>query len=409
MKTIFLLALRNIFKNKRRTTITFLSIVTGIASIIVFGGFVSYTFWGLRESTIKTQLGHIQIYTKGYSEKGIAQPNNYLLPNSENLITQITPLGQVAVITRRLSASGLLSTGEKTLTCKIIGVEPDRDAQFNTFETITDGVQLTPQNAQNGGVIGAELMNALGAKVGDYVTLLTTTPDGALNATEFKIIGVAQTGSQDYDSVFVKLPLSKVQTLLGTSSVEKLIVLLKTTEDLPHFVPKLTNLIAKNNLNIEFKTWNELAMFYNKVVNLYKGLFKVITLIIGVIILLGVTNTMTMSIFERVHEIGTLRAIGTTKNGVLLLFIMEGKLLGIIGGLLGVGIGVLIATIINFAGGIYIPPPPGMSRGYMTFILTPFPLLAFAFLFSVIITTIASIYPSYRASRLNIVDALGHN
>jgi len=408
MKTTFLLALRNIFRNKRRTSITFLSIISGMIGIIIFGGFVEYTFWGLRESTIKTQLGHVQIYKKGYSEKGIAQPNQFLLKDSEDIIQALKSIKKINVITKRLSASGLLSNGEKTLSCKVIGVEIDQESEFSNFETITDGTQLDESNSQEGGVMGIELMKALGTKVGDYVTLLTTTEDGALNAIEFKVIGVAQTGSQEYDSVFVKLPLVKVQNLLGTQSVEKMMILLNATEDMDVFIPILNRVIIDKKLDIEFKTWNELAIFYNKVVGVYKGIFKVISIIIGVIILFSVTNTLMMSIFERVREIGTLRAIGTTQKGILKLFVMEGFLLGVIGGALGLIVAILISNIINFSGGIYIPPPPGMSRGYIAFILTPLPLLLFSFTFTVIVTTVSSLYPAYQASRLKIVDALGH-
>jgi len=65
----FILALRNIFRNKRRTLITFLAIISGMVGLIVFGGFVEYSFWGLRESTINSQLGHIQVYKKATQKK----------------------------------------------------------------------------------------------------------------------------------------------------------------------------------------------------------------------------------------------------------------------------------------------------------------------------------------------------
>jgi len=408
MKSLFLLALRNIFRNRRRTLLTFFSMIAGVAAIIVFGGFVEYTFWGLRESTIKTQLGHIQIYAKGYTEKGVAQPNNYLLQHSDEIVRELHDKKGVQAVTRRLSTSGLISTGEKTISCKVIGVEPEKETELSSFETIIDGMQLDSSNASKGGVIGAELMKALGAKVGDTVTILTTTGDGMLNAVEFQIIGVGQTGSQDYDSVFVKLPLKRVQELLGTTAVEKVVVLLSETDNLNQFVPILNSEISKNSWNVEFKTWSELAFFYHKVVQVYKGIFRVVNIIIGIVILLGVTNTMSMAIFERVREIGTLRALGTTQSGILKLFLMEGLLMGIIGASLGVIVGIAIATTINLSGGIPIPPPPGMSRGYLAFIVTPLPLLAFSFGFMVLVTLLSSIYPAYRASRFKIVDALGH-
>lgn len=407
MKSVFLLALRNIFRNKRRTAITFMAIITGMTGLIIFGGFIEYAFLGLRESTIRTELGHIQIYKKGYSEKGVADPAKYLIEDVDTVKKAISALPNVDMVTSRLTFSGLISTGEKTLTCKGIGVETEKEGEMSSFETIVDGEQLTP-DATDGGVVGNELMKSLGAKVGDYLTILTTTADGGINAIEFQVIGVAQTGSQDYDSVFVKLPIKFVHRLLNTDKVEKIIVLLKDTDELSKVVPVLENVIKNNNLPLEFKVWSDLAVFYRKVVALYKGMFGAIKVIIGVIVLFSIANTMSMSVFERIREIGTLRAIGNTKVGILQLFIAEGILIGIMGGLLGIIVGIIAAYTINISGGIFIPPPPGMSRGYVSLILIVPSVILYAFVSTVVVSVLSSIFPAIKASRLKIVDALQH-
>lgn len=402
-----LLALRNILRNKRRTAITFMAIISGLTGIIVFGGFIEYTFWGLRELTIKTQLGHIQIYKKGYSEKGVAEPASYLIEDPDNVERLISQLPHITMVTRRVTFSGLISTGEKTLACKGIGIDIDKEANMSNFETIVDGRQLEPDMV-DGGLIGIELMKALGAKMGDYLTILTTTTDGVINAVEFRVVGVAQTGSQEYDSVFVKLPIRLVQDLLDTGAVEKIIVFLDDTEAVDDVVPVLKSTFEENGLDLEFRPWSDLAIFYNKVVTLYNGIFRVIKVIIGVIVFFSIANTMNMSIFERVREIGTLRAIGTTRTGILKLFITEGILIGIIGGVLGIVAGILAAYIINISGGIYIPPPPAMTRGYTSFIMIVPEVILYAFISTVIVSGLSSIYPAYRASRLRVVEALQH-
>src|SRR3989338_10971129 len=99
MKTTLSLALRNIFRNKRRTGITFMAIISGVVSLIIFGGFIEYTFWGLRELTIKTQLGHIQIYKKGYWEKGIAEPSKYLIENPEAIEKTFSNIPNIKTVT----------------------------------------------------------------------------------------------------------------------------------------------------------------------------------------------------------------------------------------------------------------------------------------------------------------------
>lgn len=407
MKTTVSLALRNIFRNKRRTAITFMAIITGVVSLIVFGGFIEYTFWGLREQTIRTQLGHIQVYKEGYSEKGIAEPGKYLIEDPEVIEKTISNMPNVTMVTHRLTFSGLISTQQKTLPCKGIGVVVEKEKEMSGFETIVAGGQLEADQT-DGGVVGSELMKALGAKVGDYLTILTTTPDGVINAVDFKVVGITQTGSQDYDSVFVKLPIETVQNLLNTTAVEKIIVFLKDTKDVDKVASLLAEAINKNKMDLELKKWSELAEFYWKVVGVYHGIFNVVKVIIGVIALFSIANTITMSVYERVREIGTMRAIGTTRSRIITLFITEGALVGIFGGLLGIFVGILVAHIINISGGIYISPPPGMSKGYVSLILIVPKVVIYAFSSIVVVAILSSIYPAYKASRLKIVEALQH-
>jgi putative ABC transport system permease protein len=403
----FSLAFRNILRNKRRTFLTLLAIIAGVTSIVVFGGFIEFTFQALRESTIRTQLGHLQIYQQGYKQYGIADPAKYLIQQPEKVETALATQPEVLTVTRRLTLSGLISNGNKTLSAKVTGIVPTQEEEFSAFETLLEGQQLD-ESTPNGGVIGVELAKALNAKIGDYLMVLTNTLDGAVNAVEFKLVGIAQTGSQDYDSVFVKLPLKMVQKALETEAVEKIIVLLKDSENLAAFLVKLPPVLQQTGLKLEYSTWDEMAFFYHKVVAMYHGLFDVIKIIIAVIVLFSIINTMTMSVFERTREIGTLRAIGTSRFGIMKLFITEGFLLGVMGGLLGLGCGITAAILINVSGGINIPAPPGMSRGYTALILIVPSVLWYAFCLTVSVAVLSSILPAWKASRIKIVEALAY-
>jgi putative ABC transport system permease protein len=407
MKTVRL-ALRNIFRNKRRTAITFLAIISGSIAIIVFGGYVEFSYWGLREMVINTQLAHIQIYKKGYMEKGVTEPTKYLIkdPDSaERAISVFPNVKYMRMISSRLSFSGLISTGEKTVACMGIGVDPEKEKEMSYFESIIDGQQLA-SGMEEEGVLGAELMKALGAKVGDNVTILTNTVAGVINAADIKVVGVAQTGTKEYDNVFVKLPIKFVRRMMNTNSAEKIMILLDRTEDVPTVVPFIRKIIEDKNLDLEYQTWDQLAEFYHKVVNLYEGIFNVMKVIIGIIVFFSIANTMSMSIFERTKEIGTLRAIGTTRWGITKLFLVEGVLIGILGGILGVLFGILAAKAINLAGGIEISPPPGMTTSFVTMILIVPKALLYSFFLTALVSVLSSLYPAIKASRLKIVDAI---
>ncbi|KOR31062.1 hypothetical protein TI04_02845 [Achromatium sp. WMS2] len=403
----FTLGFRNVLRNKRRTLITILAIVSGVTGIVIFGGFIEFAFQGLRESTIRTQLGHVQIARAGFAEHGVADPAKYMIEQPDKVEAVLAQSQYVSSLTQRLSFSGLISTGNRTVICKVQGVLPEREEDFSSFETILDGEQLDA-TMQDGGVIGAGLAAALDAKIGDYLTVLTNTLDGVINAVEFRVVGIAQTGAQDYDNVFVKLPLPLVQRALNTQSVEKILVMLDDTEHLPDFLAQLPNAFSKIEIPLEFKRWDELADFYHKVVKLYLGLFGVIKVIIGVIVLFSIVNTMTMSVFERTREIGTLRAIGTNRSRITQIFLAEGFILGIIGASLGIMSGIAVAMMINVSGGIPIPPPPGMSRGYQSMILIVPDVLITSFILTVAVATLSSLWPAWKASQIKVVEALAH-
>jgi putative ABC transport system permease protein len=168
----------------------------------------------------------------------------------------------------------------------------------------------------------------------------------------------------------------------------------------------LNDLIEEEGLDIELRAWEDLAPFYHKVVNIYEGIFRVVKIIIGLIVFFSIANTMSMTVFERVQEIGTLRALGNTRASITNLFIVEGALIGIIGGIFGIIFGIVAAQIINLSGGIETSPPPGMTVGFASEILIVPEVLLYGFLLTVIVSVLSSVYPAFKASRLQIVDAL---
>jgi putative ABC transport system permease protein len=155
------------------------------------------------------------------------------------------------------------------------------------------------------------------------------------------------------------------------------------------------------------RTWSELAGFYHQVVMLYNGIFGFLGVVIGVIVVLSVANTILMSAFERTREIGTLMAIGTERSRIWNIFLLEGLFVGIIGGLAGLAVGGALGALINHVH-IELPPPPGYTSGYRLQIMLNASILTTAFLLAASTATISSVAPAFKASRMRIVDALGH-
>ena len=402
------LAIRNVFRNRRRTAITLAAMASGSAAIIVFGGFVNAIYWGVRESTIRSQIGHIQLYRKGFSERGNIAPYDYLIDDYARLRAELLNIEHVKTVTARLGFSGLVSTGDTTTSFVGLGVQPEGETDLSSLAVIVNGKDLTGR-APRDIILGVGLARAFGVKPGDDLTLLSTTKAGAINALAVKVRGIWESGEKAYDDRFLKAALPEVQRLLDVehAEVQAIVLLLDRTESTAAVRGRIDALIAERGLDLEVKTWDDLALRYHQVRELFGRIFAVLTLIVSIMVVFGITNTMTMAIFERTREIGTVMALGTRRRGVIAMFVLEGLVLGILGGVAGVVLGVVLAHAIS-AAGFQLPPPPGSTRGFTVQIFVVPAVLAQAFRLSIITAALASLYPAWRAARLNVVDALRH-
>ena len=394
------LALRNIFRNRRRSAITLAVIVCGAVGLILFGGYKAVTFRGLRESTIRGRLGHLQLFGKGHGASE-QKPLEHALENVASLRKQIERDPRVEFTAAQITLMGLVSNGDKSETFVATAVEPEKDRNMRG-QRLVSGTAL-PDAEADAVQLGKGLARSMNVKAGDYVTLMTPTVAGSLNAMDVRVAGIFETGVKELDERAVKMPLAGAQQLLQTAKVEKLLIFLRNTED----TAAVRADIERRKLPVEIKSWSELASFYHQVVLLYNGIFGFLGLIVFGVVVFSVANTIVMSIFERTREIGTLMAIGTSRAHVWRMFFLEGLFTGVVGGALGLAIGALLATLIN-NGNVMLPPPPGYTVGYRLQILLQPAVLTTAFFISVVTATLSSIVPAFRASRLKIVDALGH-
>ncbi|MEW6327816.1 MAG: FtsX-like permease family protein [Thermodesulfobacteriota bacterium] len=409
------LAFRNVFRNKVRSLITLAAIAFGCMSLIIAGGFFEDSFLQMREAYIHSHLGHIQVYKKGYLEKGSTNPFDYMIEDPDKINKLLNSVRHVKLVTPRVIFSSLLSTGENTISAICQGVDPGGEEALSIIDTIkgaTPGVQIEagenlsssdPYNV----ILGRGLSKAMGVQVGDFIILVSNTAGGALNALDMKVKGTFFTASKEFDDSALRVPITAAQTLLRTNGVQTLVVVLDKTENTDLVKNQLVNLFRDEGLNLELKPWYEMADFYNKTVELYGRQFFVLKLIIAAIVILSIFNTINMSIWERTREIGTIMALGSKRYEVLKLFLLEGLILGILGGLIGVAAGTGLGYVISLIG-IPMPPPPGATVGWVAHIRIVPQLLFSSFLIALVSSLLSSFYPAFKASRLVIADALRH-
>ncbi len=408
MQTLWLdfsMAARNIVRQRRRSAIAVGAVAFGIAALILASGFIERIFLDFREATIKSQLGHLQITRSGYHDAGKADPYAFLLPDTVPELEAPNVPHEIKTVAPRLSFSGLVSHGESTLSFIGDGVSPEHEAAFEDGLQISAGKNLSAGNPRDI-IMGEGLARNLGVGVGDRVVLLASTASGGTNAVEVTVRGLFSTVTKSYDDAALRVPLVTARELLRTKGSHTWIVLLNDTSHTDIMLARLRSKLPQDRF--EVVPWYQLSDFYNKTAALFTKQIQGLRLIIALIILLSISNTMIMSVLERIGEIGTAMALGVKRSGILRLFLSEGVLLGCFGGMLGLLVGVALAGVIS-AIGIPMPAPPGKTHGYIGGILVTWNMGLESFVLAVLTTLLASIYPAWRAARMQIVDALRHN
>ncbi|MCV2218914.1 ABC transporter permease [Thauera sp. Sel9] len=403
MRHILTLSARNLLRQRRRALLALTIVAGGVVAFLLASGFINWIFQDMREATIHSQLGHVQVTRPGYLREGLGDPYQYLLPADTSPVTGI--IGQQArTVTPRLAFSGLLSKDEATVSFVGEGISPEQEQPIARAITIVAGKDLT-ESPPDSVLLGEGLAANLDASPGDRVVLLATTASGGINAVELTVAGLFATITKAYDDTVLRAPIDVARKLMRVEGATSWVVLLNETSDTDKAVHALRERLPATGF--EVIPWTDLADFYNKTVELFSRQVGVVQLLIALIVILSISNTLSMTVVERTGEIGTSMALGVRRHEILKLFVTEGILLGIISGVVGIMLGYLLAQVIS-AIGIPMPPPPGMARGYTGEIAISPALALEAFALAFFTTLLASLFPAWKASRMNIVDALRH-
>lgn len=408
VKLFLRLALRNVFRNRARTLVALLSIAAGCAALIVNGGVIYNIFRELREDAIRGRHGHLQIYRRGYSEKHLVEPGKYLIPPEETarILEIVRAQPRVVAATRRREFSGMIARGERYVAFMGVGVEPDHEPQFSRHTSLREGDELRADDPY-GVLAGRGLAEKFAGAPGTLLTLMTNTETGALNAIDARVRGIFEGGLKEFDDWTLKIPLRAAEDLLLDPRTEQIVVLLDATESVTAVRSNLEDAFRREGLDLETRSWEQLALFHNQVVGLFSRELDVIKLIVATIVILGIGNTIGMSVLERHVELATMRALGLRRRAIGWLLLTEAFGTGVLGGLLGVVAGIVIARIAT-AVGIPFPSPPGSTRPFLGGVDLVPGIMVFAFLLSVASSLAAAVLPTLRVMRRPIAETLRH-
>lgn len=397
------IALRNVFRNKRRTAINVLMIAGGVSAIITYEGFAQHLMVSLRRTTIKTQTGHIQIATPSYWNKTARTPKESLIPGANQLIHEVRRNRHVRYATGRIAFFGLISSGEQSLSMRGLTYDPAVEGDLKARYQMPAGRGFNNSKAFQV-VLGAGLATRARVKVKDRVTVLAQTYEGVVNALDMEVVGTFATGMAEFDDNTLIIPLKQAQKLLDTEGVEQVVVGLDDDEKTDEVVADFQARLYQFG---EARPWYRIAKLYNQVVAFNEVQIHLVEGIILTLILLGILNTIGMSIFERTGEIGTIAALGESRRTIRLQFVLEGTLLGALGSIAGAILGYSEILLVN---SLKIPVTmPGASMPFPMELMLYGPAFRDAMILAVLTAGFAAFWPARRASRMNIADALRRN
>jgi putative ABC transport system permease protein len=399
------LAFKNSLRNKRRVGLSLVSVVAGVAVYILGQGFIT----GMKENILRAQIdkvsGHVALRPADYPTDGLSSPLDGLFVLKD---ADAAWLSQESVAwTRRLVFAPEAIVGPDLVRVKGIAFDATTDAAiFPRDEWQIDGA--LPGEGLLIGIGAAELLNV---GVGDWITLRTRTVNGAINALQLPVEGVLRSGSPVLDTATVLLPWKVAEPLLMQGDRSSHVHVRLADRDLAEgFAVELARRVGPE---VSAVTWRSETAEIIRLQDLRQTILNALSWALLLMAATGIANTVLMAAYERVREIGTLRAMGMTRAGVVQLFVIEGGLLGVVGGALGAALGGA-AVWRGAEQGIDLAAMVQGNREAMSAI--PFSTMLYlnfdpsvvliGFSFGLVVAVAASVYPAIAASSMSPADAV---
>lgn len=385
--------------------ITQFALIVALALMIACSGLT----WGLvkqmeRNATLLGP-GEIQVHHPGYlDDKSIYRVINH----PQTLIATIEKLGVKA--SPRLHGFGLVSSGENSSGSQILGIDPSKEKRVTEFHNHLFKGSFVKNDKDV--LLGRKIAITLDVSIGDELVIVTQAADGSIGNDLYRVAGILKGIGEEIDRSTVMMSLTDFRDLFSLSDVATEIVIRRMEED--NDLSALRNRIQQALPTEEVKTWKDMFPAVSDMLELTDVSIYILLAIIYIAGSLIMLNTMLMSVFERIKELGIMMAIGFRPLQVLILIFLETFLITLCGSLIGLLIGVGLSLYLTYYGLDLTSITEGFSFvGIMAephwFAVTNFSTVYPPFIFLFVFSLIAVIYPAIKVSLLKPVDALVFN
>lgn len=403
---IFKLAWRNIWRNKRRTIITTLSIVVAVFLSAITRSTQEGQYDNMLENTVGIFSGYIQIHHKGYQE-------NPTLDNSfetgDSLMNIVLSQPTVTSVVPRIDSYALAATQEQSRPAMIMGIDIRAEKQLsNPIENLESGEYFESNNEQ-AAIIGTDLKKRLNAQLGDSLVLIGQGYHG-MNATGlYRIKGTVSFPNPEMNKSLVYLPLETAQYLFSADNrLTALAINIDNPDGLGSTVEALRQELSTERY--EVLGWPEMMPELKQAIQVDRGSGVIIIMILYMIVGFGILGTVLMMIAERNYEFGVMLSVGTPRKTIARILSLEVIILSLMGTSFGILLSIPVAWYFNvnpidLSGAMATAAEQYNMSPELQFSVAP-DIFTSQAIIVFIITLLFSIYPIFKAAKLNPVKAM---
>jgi len=404
---IISMASRNVFRNWRRTIVTTLA--------MGFAGFIMILFAALMEGLLQTSernavsmnLGDIQIHAEGYRD----DPDLYKrIENADELVNKLQQAGFHA--TQRIYGFGLAASGSTSAGVQLRGVNLTNEATVTqVHKHVMQGNWLADTDPQ-GVVIGKKLARILGVKPGNEIIIIGQASDGSMANDLYTVRGILKSVGEDVDRAGFFMLESSFRELMVIPQGAHEIAVMRPDRSSDLDVAKAQ--VAALAVGYETMNWRQLQPFIARILDLADAQTIIMVLITYIAVAMLVLNAMLMSVFERIRELGIMKAIGVTPWQITLLIYAETMIQVTVASVIAFLSGWSAANYYKVKGIDLSAISSGASFGgvaidpiWYAHVTTEAVLIPIVFLF--IIALVAVIYPAIKAAVIRPVKAIHYH
>ena len=397
------LAWKNIWRNKKRSGIIIAAITFGL-----WGGlFSSALMVGMMENMVETaisrDLSHIQIHKQDYDQD---QDVRSFIPNGSTVLEQTRQNAGVESAEGRTVIMGMAASPTSSFGIRIVGLIPEDSRQVTDIHTQVMEGSFFDSQRRNPILIGRKLAERLNLKMRSKVVLSFQDLEGNIVYMACRVIGIFKTNSTQFDEMNAYVKQGDLFRVLESEPIiHEIAIRAVTIETIEQIKMELQQAFP----TLQIESWTDLApelAYLSTSTNLYMYIF------VGIILfalLFGITNTMLMSVVDRIRELGVLIAIGMKKGRIFFMILLETILLSLTGGLFGTIIGVLTIAYFGRAGIDLTFVSTGLESWGMAAVLYPFLPAAMYIVLTIMIliaANIAALLPAWKATHLVPSEAI---